>query len=123
MSTIKPGRETDALVAEKLGWTRVPGDWIGIVWRTPPDKSGSTIQSDRTFQPSTVPADALAALEATGRPWCVMKCGEDEKGWTTAAYIARITDPEMEWAEAPTLCLAACMAILQLPAGRGEGEK
>lgn len=148
MSTIKPGRATDAAVARAIGvdpkiihivtnnegesaaamTDERDGPWYNErqlrQWLEKQQSEGllcGYVMGEWKQYPhfSTVEADALAAMEATGRPWCAMKCGEEEKGWTTAAYVARITDPEMEWAEATTLCLAASAAILAWAEAKG----
>ena len=107
MSTIKSGRETDAAVARALGW-----QWTSGAMRVTGYPPGAEYREPVPMF-STSPADALAALEATGKDYTIVKDG-DRYGcmvWRDAAHAANGD----EFNFAPTLCLAACAAILQLP--------
>lgn len=100
MSTLKPGRETDARVAEVLGW-RLARPCYGF----PPNCEG---MKHPVVYPrySTSPADAIAALEATGERYTHKKL--DESRHAVAIHQKGLFD---EWHEAPTLPLAAAVAI------------
>lgn len=104
MSSVTPGRVTDALVAEKLGWVIETHDNKPPHFHRTENKSQWTWLED--WKPSTSPADAISALEATGKSYAFIK---HEDG----AYGCGVDGQKFK--EAPTLCLAACAAILQLP--------
>lgn len=122
MSTLKAGRETDAAVAEKLGcWKDADGIWWTRHWTQAKAKMYASVRfqlhgadyNTSTMLPrfSESTTAAIAALEATGKDYDIRKVTGGDK---SVQYVVFRVGGGI--GRAPTLCLAACMAILQLPA-------
>lgn len=116
MSSVTPGRETDALVAEKLGWSDMSnGMFSGELIGNPPIGGFGWIKVPRY---STVEADAISALEAVrkmGWTWFVDSAGFPGEEYRCVLMANDDDNPKTCHGDAPALCLAACRAILQLP--------
>lgn len=113
MSSVTPGRETDARIAEAIGWKLL--DRVAMGWRDGPPVFSTTDPESPTFQgfePSCNPAHALAAMEATGTNWDLSKLGD-------GSYNAYVGGHD---GFAPTLCLAASAAILAWAEGKGSSK-
>ena len=123
-SAHKPGRELDAAVAEALGWSRILPSGKYLQGHTPNGGFG--------FVPafSTSPADALAALEATGLDFVLCKWQGATEADESKLYRCDLAptnpcrcegcghDKYQHWEYGETLCLAACAAILVWAAHR-----
>lgn len=72
MSSVTPGRETDARIAEKLGWSDFftsphNGERLGLPPSAYRPRSGNGAYHKRLMDYSTSPADALAAVAEVQR--------------------------------------------------------
>lgn len=117
---MKPGRELDALVAEKvMGWTlvadpRADGQpmWVdadkNAKWPAePPDRWGKGI-----WRPSTDIAAAWELVEALGRKFFGFALTRSEHGLYRAEFSMRGVETDFR-APAVTAPLAICLAALR----------
>jgi hypothetical protein len=136
MRVLEPGRELDALIAEKvLGWTLVPGEAepLYALEEAPVEAGPSWVDADGvrrawvwSWSPSQQIADAWEVLEQLARHTLLKvekhpRVDSDEEGWGWSCGVAMGEGSEMLYRYAPSAPLAICRAALALVDSEGRG--